>query len=518
MITLYNNLVKVSSSSPILSHCKNKLRVTEYSKSTKDLVTYYLYDRAPDGGIRFFSGLTYLVPEVLDHKYDKIVDRRVDTLSIDHRKFTDEYLSKLLPGITLRADQVLSIRKILANKKGILQLSTGAGKTEIFAAVLKLLNNELGYIPDTLILEPSLYLVKSTVSRLNKYGIDAHKLLKNNYTYLSKILVTHPRSLSRLVEDNPHRFNKVKIIISDEGHHLQAKTWQQIMNASSSLEYSLAFSATVFDSSNYDINSLKNISHDEALVIQATGKLLIDIPPSYYISNKVLAHPKLYRLLNQANEYSSLGNNWTKLNKYVIESSARTKLVSDCAAFMSINKFKVLILVSTKRHALKIIEYLAKLGLKDKTRCSFGTGKFYGYDCYDQSGVVDVSELEDTMELYSQGKLLILVGTSHIYEGADIPNLDSVILAGGGRGVRRLIQGIGRALRITKTGNYAHIIDFTDLCSGVLSYQSSLRLSMYERLVNNNKSDIYDNLSFGQFKEVFMMNEFDTINKGGTSK
>jgi superfamily II DNA/RNA helicase len=160
-----------------------------------------------------------------------------------------------------------------------------------------------------------------------------------------------------------------------------------------------------------------------------------------------------------------------------------------------------LILVGTKEHAYRILELVHSYGLGEVCRCSFGGGTYFRFD-EEKNSVVKCKD-EDTMEGFESGKLKILIGTSHIYEGADIPNLDIIILASVGKGLRKYIQGVGRGLRRSKTGKYAHIIDFTDHYDRVLAKHSHDRLDMFRTVIGVSDSNIYDSLSFEKFKQMF---------------
>ena len=143
-------------------------------------------------------------------------------------------------------------------------------------------------------------------------------------------------------------------------------------------------------------------------------------------------------------------------------------------------------------------------------RCSFGGGIYYKYNT-ETDKVEKCKKDEDVKGQFDRGDCRVLIGTSHIYEGADIPNLDSVILVDIGRSSRKYIQGVGRCLRRTKTGRYAHIIDFTDAQNPILSYHSLLRRKMFTNLIGS--SNIYDNISFEEFKKLFAMLELEVIDE-----
>ena len=171
-----------------------------------------------------------------------------------------------------------------------------SGKTEIMAGFLMGLKEICGYIPDTIILEPTLLLVNSTVERLRRYGIDASAYSESRGS-ISGVLVTHPTSLNNDLEKNPDLLRNLKVFLSDEGHHLQADTWNRLLVSCSNIEFSIAMSASVIDPNRIPIVELGRLDYNEVLVVGATGDVIMNIPPSFYIQKGILANPIFFRLL-----------------------------------------------------------------------------------------------------------------------------------------------------------------------------------------------------------------------------
>lgn len=143
MISITNTRVFVGKNDvPIRILVKNRLFIEEYDKK-KDVTTRYdLYYQEGDCLV-FSKGLLHLIPEILDKNYcliNRLLVREVykPELEIDKDCLDEINIKNLLDGITLRDDQVESIIEVIKNKRGILQLSTGSGKTEIIAGFLKL--------------------------------------------------------------------------------------------------------------------------------------------------------------------------------------------------------------------------------------------------------------------------------------------------------------------------------------------------------------------------------------------
>ena len=141
-----------------------------------------------------------------------------------------------------------------------------------------------------------------------------------------------------------------------------------------------------------------------------------------------------------------------------------------------------------------------KFGLGEYTRASFGGGIFEGFN-----GAEIYNDNGDVFSKFGNGEYTILIGTSHLYEGVDVPNLDVIVLACGGKGERTQVQGIGRALRKTKSGKYAYIVDFTDTEDAILSRHSRMRMNRYVDIIGVPNEHIYKGISVDNLEEIFNM-------------
>lgn len=494
MIEVHNNFGRVRSSESGLINALTQYLVSVDKTDKDNPVVRPLYSMDSNGDLLIPYGLIKFIPDSVS-RTDKKVEEIPTEFELDY-----DQLANSFGRIVLRDDQIIGIRKMLLLRRGIMQLATGSGKTEIMAGFLKALKEICGYIPDTIILEPTLLLVNSTVDRLRGYGIDASAYSESRGS-ISGVLVTHPTSLNNDLEKNPDLLKDLKIFLSDEGHHLQADTWNRLLTSCSSIEYSIAMSASVIDPNRLPIVELGRLEYNEILVIGATGDIIMNVPPAFYIQKGILANPILFRLSNPADEYCKKDYDWHQIRKYRLESAARTQLVAKCSAFLANSNYKVLILVGTKEHAYKIMNLIHDYGLGDLCRCSFGGGSYFKWDQAKSSAVT--CKDEDTMSGFESGRFKILIGTSHIYEGADIPNLDAVVLSNAGKTLRKVIQGIGRAIRRSKTGKYAYILDFTDHFDKVLSKHSKSRREMCTSIIGVDPSNIYDSVTFETFKQKF---------------
>ena len=92
---------------------------------------------------------------------------------------------------------------------------------------------------------------------------------------------------------------------------------------------------------------------------------------------------------------------------------------------------------------------------------------------------VDSEIRKDILSDFRNGDLDCLVATTLADEGLDIPILDAVILAGGGKSKIKALQRVGRALRLFPNKVKAYVIDFMDNAHH-LQKHSQERLKIYQ--------------------------------------
>ena len=292
--------------------------------------------------------------------------------------------------------------------------------------------------------------------------------------------------------DETHNYFVDHILVSN-CHHLKCDTWKSLNSLLPNVEYSLGFSALCIDPKEMYYRDIRQVSYDTSLIIGSTGPVLMHMNPSYYIERGIIARPVVFRLKNWIDIPQDFDETqYAKLVKLGLMSTPRiNQICKVCGIFNKYNR-KSLILVAEREQAFMIAEMLSRHELTN-FGISFGARQGYTFSKYVNDKVE--YKTEDSHEVLckiSSGEISILIGTSHIDEGVDLSGLDTVIFAGSGKKDRRVIQRAGRALRSSKNGKYAYIIDFADNGSRVLSRHSRERLKIYENTIGISKDSIYD--------------------------
>ena len=189
-----------------------------------------------DGKIRFFSegGKTYfnLLPEIIPtlkrmgYKFELIDNRRYFDISVPHvdNMYLHEWNDEDGNPITLGEHQVNAINAITDNYGGIILAGTGAGKSIIACALIKLYEHH--HKLKVIIIVPSTDLVGQMRNDLSVFGVDVGQYGDKVKDIDHKHLVSTWQSL----KNNPKLLASYDAIIIDECHGTKATVLKELLN------------------------------------------------------------------------------------------------------------------------------------------------------------------------------------------------------------------------------------------------------------------------------------------------
>ncbi|MFW6855363.1 DEAD/DEAH box helicase family protein [Burkholderia gladioli] len=241
-------------------------------------------------------------------------------------------------------------------------------------------------------------------------------------------------------EQTINLLSKFEFVIGEEAHEAGGNSYFEILRHCKNAYYRLALTATPFMKDDEEAN-MRLMASFGPIGYRVSEKLLIDrgilATPSFKFApivkrvkglQKKTAWPVAYRL-------------------GIVESEERNDIVIHHAQMAARYGLPVMALVQHKAHGEALLARLRALGL----RAAF----IYGDN--------DQDERKAALAGLGAGEYDVLLGTTILDVGVDVPAVGMVILAGGGKAQVALRQRIGRGLRAKKVGpNVCFIVDIDD--------------------------------------------------------
>lgn len=402
-----------------------------------------------------------------------------------------------LRGAEIREHQVDAYEAAIEEGRGVVWHATGAGKTEVMAAIIQMLD-----LP-ALVLVHQKSIAEQTRDRLKerlgvKVGLYAAGKKQD-----ARITVATFQSLQAQYKNDKQNqtqvlrrwLNQFKVVCVDEAHHLMARTYQRIMNECDAF-YRFAFSAT--PDKTQDRGAYLHIVGSTGPVLDrfTAGEgvekgLLVpaDItmvqwhpsnPKSSWRQEDFAINDKLYTYTGKKTEKKRVRGADGRIRETrvklrvpmpglydvaIVDNEQRNNIVVQSIATLVDDGLTVLVLVDRIDHG----EWL-KRAIEKECECR-----------------VEFLRGENSLEQRQQGKrkletrrVPVLIATTIFDEGVDIPAIDGLVFAGGQRAEHRYIQRLGRGMRPKDGKESLTVVDFFDTHSRVMWNQSKARLRAYK--------------------------------------
>ena len=362
--------------------------------------------------------------------------------------------------LTPRDYQLESATFALQKGKGIIVLPTSAGKTLVVSLIANTALIKKDY--NILILVPDIQLVSQTYNDLLEYGINESLISKwtGNHEFKdTKIVIANNQILLSEKQDKSVLAN-FQCVIVDEAH--KQATAANISKLIKGLKCKHIFGLTgSLPENKFDVWTLNRIFGSIIYHLKS-----IDLRKENYISNvrvvsleiKYKNVPEFERasMSNPTAEYEA-ETTWLQTSEY------RNALISKLINRLDTN---TLVLVDRIAHGEYLLEYL-----KSKT----------DKQIFFVQGSVDVEERDKIKQVMEQTSGVVCIAISKIFStGISIKNLHNIVFAAIGKARIKIIQSIGRSLRLHHTKEVATIFDIADvsLTYGFKHFEE--RKSLYE--------------------------------------
>ena len=366
-----------------------------------------------------------------------------------------------LDGITFRPDQLMLMNAACKAQRGVISSTTGSGKTLMQLGILSCYPK-----CRALILAHSTEIVSQTFKKLQEFGFKSIETFGGGIQIQKpskQIVVATMQSFVKL--DTEDYIDYFDIVLLDESHHLQSMKSKNKDGKQTNTTYVEILSHLLAP---IRIGwTATTRSTDEAVLINEglLGPLIKKVTIQEAADLGILATPKLKLIKAKCSQ------NILDLRKYqdvysygIVNNQLRNKQVAEIVEEFYNQGKTTLIFVVHLEHGDLIKQEIKKLiGIKVP---------------FIQGNMPQKERTVIKTKLISK-KIKVCLATVSWSEGVDVPSLDVVITAGGGKSEIQTLQRLGRGLRKTDKKDEVIIVDFLDLSHMHLIRQTGERLATY---------------------------------------
>jgi len=343
-----------------------------------------------------------------------------------------------LAGITLYDFQAQAVEQAIKNTRGIIQATTGSGKTEMGIALAgRILAPYVGGQPVRGIwLTNTKILLHQTRDRFTKRlpGLPVGTI-GDGVRQPGLLTVATVQTLANWVEKGNPIFEGAVLLVLDEAHLGNATTWQAVIQACPNAYYKVGLTATV---------GLRD-ELANALLRGVTGGLIFKITARTLIDRGLLAEPHIDFLRVNAPDLPKFIDWQTAYTDGVVKNYDRNLMVLKRALRYTRQGLSPLVLVNRVDHG-KILAKVASQACK---------AVFI-------SGASKLEKRQAAINALAAGELDMLISSGIMDTGIDVPQIKSMVLAGGGMSSVKTFQRIGRGMRVAEGKTTVQITDFVD--------------------------------------------------------
>ena len=420
-----------------------------------------------DGKIRLFNPMTGLIYCGLVAAIKDFADTRNYELDIGEGIVADEIKTNPYDfNITIapRPYQTEAFNDAISNERGIFLSPTSSGKSYIIHNIIRYYNAE-GY--KVLLIVPRVSLVLQMKSDFESYTTDKLDMYcitaGVDKITSSDITITTWQSIYKM----PRQwFEQFDVVIGDEVHEFEAKSLKSIMEKMVNTKYRFGFTGTLKDTQTNKM-TLEGLFGPIKEVI--TYKELMD--------NNWIAKLKIRAIiLKYTDQERKDARKFTYHDeiKFLIDHNNRNKFIRNLALNFEKNS---LILFNRIDHCKMLFDMITS---KDDIR-----------DVYLIYGGIDAEDRETIRKLLDTKSNAILVASYGTFStGVNVPNLHHVVLGSPYKSRVKILQSIGRGLRLHSEKDFLTVYDIADDLKH--KTESNFTLSHFSERAN-----IYNQEGFG---------------------
>jgi superfamily II DNA or RNA helicase len=343
-----------------------------------------------------------------------------------------------------RSYQEESIISAIRQGRGTIVIPTAGGKTLIMAGLIKTFFKQKNKNLKTLVLVPSIQLVEQTADDFTEYGLESVSKWSghNEYDPSSDIIVAGTQILMSDKTDLSV-LDDIELLLVDEVHSLKRGNRINEVLKFISTPYKFGFTGT-----------LPSSKIDQWNIIGKIGPITYEqkthtLKEQSYVSNFkiIILNVKHTNIPKIDLDFTLPAAAYQQEIEFLQSSERRNQIITNLANRLSEN---TLIMVDRIEHGIVLEDILKKI--VDSNR-----------PVYFIQGNTEMEEREQIRSLMDSRRDVVVVAISKIFStGINIPNLHNIIFASAGKAKIKIMQSIGRVLRLHHTKSMATIFDIAD--------------------------------------------------------
>jgi superfamily II DNA or RNA helicase len=378
---------------------------------------------------RFLTGLLqYVVAELVERGVNVEIEGS-DKFFWNHQVDLDSIQLNGVDSVRWRETQLPVLKQVLSCKRASVKMGTGSGKTEVIAGILKVLSDKRA-----LVLVHRVELLQQMRDRLMlRLGEEVGVIGAGEVDIDKRVVVGMVQSVwAKKPKLVGWLRDGVDVLLIDECHHCSSMTWANVA-MSCGAEWRYGFSGTPL---------LRNDEKD-MLLMGLTGGVIFGVTVDDLVEKGYAAKPKASIIMVP---YQYKG----KWNKVFEEVYGRDERMMEVLKFILREEVKgrgkrgVVIFVERIRHGARILDEL----------------KGEGFNVVFVHGGVSDEERIEVVNRMREKRYDVVIATTIFDEGIDVSGIDGVVFWCSTKSVARVMQRIGRGVRVEEGKREVAVWDF----------------------------------------------------------